>query len=245
MQLPFHPVTVDQEDRWAGTTPTPFAIPIDEPHGDAAKEQVRALADRVHAAAGSKPFLFAVTDAPDPIYGSSVDIFISPFAVTLAQPGAWTYNGTPPFAGSMVLDADGASLRTWGWIGWRWQVPLWYVWQAAYWNDKYHQRTTDLSRDAVTFDDGDDHGNLDGVLAYPDGSTSWRAKEIRRGLEDRALLDLLATCKGRDAADVIAAPLVPRALGDAHRGDDASWPHDEATWEAARRSLLDALASCK
>ena len=249
-------------DALAGTPFQPFSIPIDEPRRLWQKLAVRERAARVRAA-GAGRFLYVVTDRPHFVYGDLVDVHASPFAVTREgpRPGTlWTYNGTPPFAGAMILDTDGVALRTWGWIAHRWQVPLWYVWDAAYWSDRHNARRrggprfpppTDLDADAVTFDDGEDHGNLDGVLAFWGAwgpEPSLRLAALRRGLQDRALLELLATCAGPAAADELAAELVPTALGDAGRPGDSrpgSWPTDEAAWEAARHRILDAILACE
>lgn len=221
----------------SGTGQVPFAIPIDEPHTAQARAEVRALGDQVHAAGSG--FLMAVTDERRADYGGAVDVFIS----LRAHRGDWTYNGAPPRAGSMVLDAESPGMRTWGWIAWRWQIPIWYVWDALYWHDRHNKnRTLDAARDAVSFDAGDDHGNLDGVLALPGCTPTLRLAALRRGLQDRALLELAAKCD-RAAADHIAERMVPRALGDA--GDAPSWPRDEAAWETARRELLDVAARCQ
>jgi hypothetical protein len=247
-------------DALAATKQQPFAIPIDEPRGVEAKRAVRARAERVRAA-GQGKFLYAVTAGPDPIYGDLVDVHISPFLPTLEEPGGdrrWTYNGTPPFAGAMILDTGGAALRTWGWIGYRYRIPLWYVWDSAYWSDRHNERKrggprfpaqTAIDSDAVTFDDGEDRGNLDGVLAFWGASgpvPSWRLASLRRGLQDRALLELLDRCD-RARADAIAKRMIPKALGDAGKpgaSHPGAWPLDEARWEAARVELLDALAAC-
>jgi hypothetical protein len=123
------------------------------------------------------------------------------------------------------------------------------VWDALYWRDRYNRGrdrapATDLARDAVSFADSSDRGNLDGVLAYPGALPSLRLKALRRGLQDRALLDALAACAGRAAADAIAEALVPRALGQARRGDPPAWPADEVAWEAARQRVIDRLVAC-
>jgi len=65
---------------------------------------------------------------------------------------------------------------------------------------------------------------------------------MRRGLQDRALLDLASSCDARATAQV-AADLVPRALADAPAHGAPAWPTDEAAWELARRKLL-AIAAC-
>jgi hypothetical protein len=219
--------------------PTPVAVPIDEPHTAIARARVRALGEAAHAAGGGPGrFLLAVTDDRRTDYAGAVDVFFS----LRARAGDWTYNGAPPRAGAMVLDAEAPGLRTWGWIAWRYRIPLWYAWDALYWHDRHnHRGAFDPARDATSFDSGEDHGNLDGVLAMPGCQTTLRLAALRRGLEDRALLDLAARCD-RQAADAIAHRLVPRALGEA--GDAPSWPADEAAWEAARRELLAIADRC-
>jgi hypothetical protein len=170
--------------------------------------------------------------------GSAVDEYIS----LAASKGDWTYNGAPPRAGSMVLDAESPGMRTWGWIAWKYQVPLWYVWDALYWRDRHNKKKPlDAATDAVSFDDGDDLGNLDGVLAMPGCMPTLRLAALRRGLEDRALLELADSCAPKETATVVDQ-LIPRALGDA--SGDASWPRDEARWEAARQQLLELAARC-
>lgn len=256
--LPVEPGPLAAEVRaWleltAGSGQVPFAIPIDEPRAIVDQLRVRARAGWVRAAGGGPGrFLYAVTQRPSWLLGPDVDLHISPFAAGVV-PGAWTYNGTPPWAGAMVLDAADPGARTWGWIGFRHDVPVWYVWDALYWRDRYNRGRdaapfTDLVGDPRTFDDGEDHGNLDGVLAYPgDGGPlpSLRLKAVRRGLQDRALLEALAACAGRPAAQAIAREVVPRALAHARRGERPTWSADEAVWEAGRQRALDALVACR
>jgi hypothetical protein len=238
-----------------GTGQVPFAIPIDEPRTPDARKRVRALAEVVRGAGGGPgKFRFAVTDSPRPEYGDAIDLYIAWHAAHLAgdRHDRWTYNGGPPRAGAMVLDAQTPGMRTWGWIAHRWKIPVWYVWDALYWHDRHNRkgaplpgRAVDPSIDSVSFFDGEDHGNLDGVLALPaaDGCRrTLRLASLRRGFQDRALLELAARCDP-DATARLAAELVPRALGDAPDGP-ASWPADEAAWELARRKLLTLAASC-
>jgi hypothetical protein len=61
---------------------------------------------------------------------------------------------------------------------------------------------------------------------------------LRRGLQDRAILEALAACGARDVVDREVRALVPRAL-DEGKGA-AAWPSDEAAWEASRGRLYDA-----
>lgn len=233
---------------WLAAMPDhqPFAIPIDEPRKPDARRKVRALADAIRAVDPQHRFHLAVTDAPDPIYGDAVDLYISWLAPHLAgdKYARWTYNGAPPWAGNMTVDAVQPGLRTWGWIAWRWNIPTWYAWDALYWHDRHNRHGAALpgrAMDPVSFDDGEDHGNLDGVLALPAPGgcrPTLRLKQLRRGLQDRALLEAASRCNA-DAAKAIAAQVVPKALGDASGA--ASWSPDPAVWEQARAKLVSLL----
>lgn len=231
---------------------TPFAIPIDEPRSLADKQRARRIAEQIGRAGGGRPGLLrAVTDARLPVYGDSIDLYISPanFPVA-AQAGAqqgerfWTYNGKPPSAGSMIIDSDGAALRTWGWIAERYRVELWYAWEGLYFSDRYNRGgPTDVRRDPVTFDErsrgGSDFGNGDGLLVYPGPLPSLRLKALRRGLQDRLLLRQLSACGGEQRARRIVERMVPRALGEARAAP--SWSIEESAWEQARNRVLDGI----
>jgi len=248
VDLPADPLAAASEARaWRGLTPNqrPFAIPIDEPK-PAMRARVRALAEAVHDA--NRDLLFAVTDQPRTEYGDTIDLYITLVPKLTDAFVRWSYNGAEPHAGSMVVDASPPGTRTWGWIAWRYRIAVWYAWDALYWHDRHNHksappRALEPHVDAQSFDDGDDQGNLDGVLALPDPAgcrPTLRLEALRRGLEDRALLDLASACD-MDATNALAKSLVPEALGDA--GNHISWPRDEAPWEAARRRLLE-LAAC-
>jgi hypothetical protein len=240
-----------------GLDATPFAIPIDEPHTPAQKARARHIADVIGQAGGGRPRLLrGVTDVvDDDVYADAIDVFISPKNLpALAherQPRGerfWTYNGRPPEAGSMVLDAEGVALRTWGWIAYRYDIELWYAWEALYFSDRYNGGgPTDVMRDPITFDErrkhGDDWGNGDGLLAYPGPRPSIRLKALRRGLQDRLLLRELESCGGGEVARRISRRMIPRALSEA--GTTPAWPTLETTWEEARGEVLDAIeATC-
>jgi hypothetical protein len=239
-------------DLFHGTKVTPFAIPVDEPHTAEEKKRARRIAEVVGSAGGGRPRLLrGVTDVASSVYGDAMDVFISPKNFPESQSARedrgerfWTYNGRPPAAGSMVLDTEGAALRTWGWIAERYHVDLWYAWEGLYFSDRYnHGGPTDVMHDAITFDErrkgGTDWGNGDGVLAYPGPLPSLRLKVLRRGLEDRLLLRELESCGGAQVSHDIVRRTIPRALGEAR--DRATWPSDEIDWEHARSEILDAI----
>jgi hypothetical protein len=143
----------------------------------------------------------------------------------------------------MIIDTHGTALRTWGWIAYRYQVPLWYAWAGMYYRDVYNKREPrNVLVDPITFQDAEDHGNGDGLLAYPGALPSLRLKALRRGLQDRLLLQTLDACGGQARARDLARRAIPRALGQAEPGARPLWPTTEPPWEAARHELLDAIA---
>ena len=235
-----------------GRAQVPFGFTIDEPDEEE-RAQVRAHGVAARAAgAGDGRFLYAVTDEPREEYQGAVDVFVSPRGIPPPSgypPGThfWTYNGRSPSAGSMTIDKPGTALRTWGWIAERYHIELWFAWEGLYYTDRYNRATapTDTMHQPLTYDErkkgGEERGNGDGLLVYPGPLPSLRLKALRRGLEDRLLLRRLAGCPGGagDAAG-IARQMIPRAMREAD--GKQSWPDDEASWELARRAVLDALA---
>jgi hypothetical protein len=85
------------------------------------------------------------------------------------------------------------------------------------------------------------------VLALPGSKTApclptLRLAAIRRGQQDRALIELAAKCKP-DETEALVHSLIPTALGDAPVKGRPAWPTDDAEWEKARVKLLE-LAAC-
>ncbi len=257
--IPADPATAgDVVKAWIAATKdtglVPFAIPIDEPGTPEARAKVVELAKVVRAAGGGPTtFRFALTDDPRPEYGDLIDLYISLRTPRSHGGKQWTYNGAPPRAGSMVLDAETPGARTWGWIAHLWNIPVWYVWDALYWHDRHNRKGAPLPGkplevgiDPTSFEKDEDHGNLDGVLALPGAQgcrKTLRLASIRRGQQDRVLLEQASAC---DAAKTkaIAEKMIPTALGDAPAKGDPPWPTDESAWELARRELIAIAASC-
>ena len=247
-------------DFFRGRPTLPFTFTIDEPSG-AERDQVRTHAEAVHRAGGGPDTLpFMVTDAAAPVYRGAVDIFCSPLSIP-PPPGwpaptrFWTYNGRPPRAGNMTIDKPGTALRTWGWIGARYDIGLWYAWEGMYYSDRYNlgpgAPPTDVLHNPLNDDErhkgGHDWGNGDGLLMYPGPVPSLRLKALRRGLQDRLLLRRLASCGPEGAAEsaALARRMVPAALGAVAADQPQTWPDDEQSWETARNDILDAiLSSC-
>ena len=96
--------------------------------------------------------------------------------------------------------------RTWGWIAHRWHIPVWYVWDALYWHDRHNRKGAPLpgraldptrrSRSASTT--ARTTATSTACSRCPATATpcqpTLRLAAIRRGLQDRALLELAASC---------------------------------------------------
>jgi hypothetical protein len=221
-----------------GTGHVPFAIPIDEPRTPERIRDVVELGKAIRAAGGGPhTFRFAVTAPPRPEWLGLVDQYIQ--LRPAPHSGAWQYNGLAPWSGTMILDAETPGMRTWGWIAHRDAIAKWYVWDALYWHDRHNRKGAPLPgraldlRDPISFDDGEDHGNLDGVLALPGCRPTLRLAALRRGQQDRALLELADACDPIATAMVVARTM-PR------RG----WSTDESVWEESRRELIR-IAVCR
>jgi len=92
----------------------------------------------------------------------------------------WVYQWDEPYIGGQFIDADALSMRTWAWIGWKYNIDGLLYWAVNFWNE-------DPYTDPVT------QGNLngDGTLFYPgkqvdiyEPVTSIRMKAFYRGIQD-------------------------------------------------------------
>lgn len=123
---------------------------------------------------------------------------------------SWTYNGAPPHAGSFLLDGVSPGARTWGWIAWRWNISLWYVWDALYWHDRHNRNGLPLpgkplmpAADPTSFNDGGDRPATEALAARvvpralgdapKKSAQSWSADESDWERARRELIQL-ATC---------------------------------------------------
>lgn len=178
----------------------------------------------------------------------------------------WFYNGGRPAAGAIVIDSPATDARVVGWAAFKHAADGYFYWHGVHWQHNAQKKIGDRNQDVwanpITFDNRTeaqtDQGfiNGDGVLVYPgedklhpeqdrgiDGPVSTiQMANLRRGLQDHALLTL-ARRHGLEQ-DIRAAldRLVPRVFSDAvdtelgfsERGND---------YEEVRQRLLRAIAN--
>ena len=248
-------------DFFRGRPTLPFTFTIDEPSG-AERDQVRTHAEAVHRAGGGPPTLpFMVTDAAAPIYRGAVDIFCSPLSIP-PPPGwpaatrFWTYNGRPPRAGNMTIDKPGTALRTWGWIGARYDIGLWYAWEGMYYSDRYNlgpgapadrcvaqpaqRRRAPQGRPRLGQRRRPAHVPRPGPVAPPQGAPPRPA-----GPPPPPPTRILRPRSSGPSQPRSPRRMVPAALGAVAADQPQTWPDDEMSWETARNHILDAiLARC-
>ncbi len=175
----------------------------------------------------------------------------------------WFYNGGRPHVGAVVIDAPATDARVMGWAAFRHDADGYFYWHANHWRHngqkKIGDRNQNVWREPITFDNRTEgkmeNGfiNGDGVLVYPGEDvlhpdedrgiagpiSSIQMANLRRGLQDHALLTL-ARQRGADAAVAEALDaVVPRVLSDA--GPAVAFAEDGNAWERARQKLLRAV----
>lgn len=143
----------------------------------------------------------------------------------------------PPLA----IDTPLVGARAWGWIVARYELEGLLNWEVDHWTEacRGNPRCSpggELNLEANLIFRAEEYGGKVGD-AYP----SYRLKALRRGSQDVALLSIYAQ-HAPDTAALIAAAVVPNALGDQvpPKGPGA-WSMDPETYHAAREAVLDRL----
>jgi hypothetical protein len=178
----------------------------------------------------------------------------------------WFYNGGRPAGGAIVIDSPATDSRVVGWAAFKHGADGYFYWHGVHWRHnnqkKIGDRTQDVWATAVTFDNrteaNADNGfiNGDGVLVYPGEEklhpeqdrgiagpvSTIQMANLRRGLQDHALLTLARRYGLEREIAATIDRLVPRVFSDAvdmelgfsERGND---------YEDARQRLLHAIAT--
>ncbi len=167
--------------------------------------------------------------------------------------GWWFYTSCcagEPAVGSPYLEGEALSLRTWGWVTFRYGLEGAVTWEvdggrtgideASCWTDPMCSGYG-INGDALLVYVGEPVG-----LPANQPVASIRLKNLRRGSQDHEYLWLLAEHDGsRERADAIAAQVVPHALDDGLDEESpppGPWAHSPVAFEDARRHVADLLA---
>jgi hypothetical protein len=177
----------------------------------------------------------------------------------------WFYNGGRPAAGAIVIDSPATDARVVGWAAFKHDADGYFYWHGVHWRHNSQKQIGDRNQDVwahpVTFDNRTeekaDNGfiNGDGVLVYPGEDklhpqqdrgiagpvSTIQMANLRRGLQDHALLTL-ARQRGLDQEIAAALErLVPRVFSDAVQ-TELGFSENGDDYEEVRQRLLRALA---
>ena len=179
----------------------PFAIPIDEPHGDCARAK-RARARRARARRRRRTGPASCSRSPTsraPSYGDLIDLYITLSRAATRRAGR--YNGAPPRAGSMVVDArsagrcargDGSRGVTRSRSGTRGRRCTGTI---ATTNRALPPRRSTRTATRAASTTARITATSTACSRSPGCHPTLRLEALRRGLEDRALLELAATLR--------------------------------------------------
>jgi hypothetical protein len=178
----------------------------------------------------------------------------------------WFYNGGRPAGGAIVIDSPATDSRVVGWAAFKHGADGYFYWHGVHWRHNAQKRLGDRNQDVwanpITFDnrteEKPDNGfiNGDGVLVYPGEEKLHPAQDrgiagpvstiqmanLRRGLQDHALLTL-ARRHGLDQEIAAALDrLVPRVFSDA-LASGGGFSENGNEYEEVRQRLLKAIAA--
>lgn len=177
----------------------------------------------------------------------------------------WFYNGGRPAGGSIVIDSPATDARVVGWAAFKHDADGYFYWHGVHWRHnnqkKFGDRDQDVWGNPITFDNRsegkDDNGfiNGDGVLVYPGEErlhpdqdrgiagpiSTIQMANLRRGLQDHALLTMARRLGlDREVAGALAR-LVPRVFSDAV-ATEIGFSENGNDYEEERQRLLRAMA---
>lgn len=174
-----------------------------------------------------------------------------------------------PSLGLEAINTHGVALRTWPWIAWKYHTDGHIYWCGNYWHPTAPYDTADGQPQAYNdgngtlFYPGNKLGTVGGLTDIDGPLSSVRMKNLRRGRQDVAYLELL-TDRGFEAfADSVANALVASALcaeysptgafrgGKSHyqgpfvdpRGPNGQWPDSASNWYLARKGMGEFLTT--
>jgi hypothetical protein len=177
----------------------------------------------------------------------------------------WFYNGGRPQIGAIIIDSPAADSRMIGWAAFKHDADGYFYWHANHWRHNSQKKVGDRNQDVwvnpITFDNRSetkpDQGfiNGDGVLIYPGQEVLHPAQDrgiagpvstiqmanLRRGLQDHALLTMARGLGLNDVVDRAIGRVVPRVFSDVTRDSSVGFSENGNDYEEARQAVLRGL----
>jgi hypothetical protein len=172
----------------------------------------------------------------------------------------WFYNGNRPRYGSVILEGAAVDQRVNSWILYKYNINTHFIWHSTAWNHngqgpKKHLHQ-DIFNNPLTFiNDQMEFGNGDGILFYPGRMPyypdedrglnrilpSIRLKNIRRGQQDAAIMQMAEQKAGKEKVLALVNKIVPKALSEVSMKDPVPWSEHGDDYDRVRLELLQLL----
>lgn len=172
----------------------------------------------------------------------------------------WFYNGNRPRYGSVILEGTAVDLRVNSWILYKYGIKTWFLWEGTQWDHngqgpKGHLHQNMFQNPLTFINDEFEFGNGDGIILYPGHMPfylqeerglnrllpSIRLKNIRRGQQDAAIMQMAALKAGREKVIRLIQQIVPRALSEVSMKEAVPWSQKGDDYDRVRNELLSLL----
>jgi hypothetical protein len=172
----------------------------------------------------------------------------------------WFYNGNRPRYGSVILEGAAVDLRVNSWILYKYAINTHFIWQSTAWDHnmqgpKKHLHQNIFNNPLTFINDQMEFGNGDGILFYPGRMPyypdedrglnrilpSIRLKNIRRGQQDAAIMQMAEQKVGREKVILLINKVVPKALSEVSMKDAVPWSEHGDDYDRVRLELLKLL----
>ncbi|MEZ4810705.1 MAG: DUF4091 domain-containing protein [Allomuricauda sp.] len=172
----------------------------------------------------------------------------------------WFYNGSRPFYGAVILEAEAVDFRVNGWIKYLFGINTWFIWHGTHWRHNHQGPKGHLHQQVFTepltfINWGFNYGNGDGIVFYPGHMPlqkeedrglnkvlpSIRLKNIRRGQQDYELLWLAEQKIGKAKITELVRKIVPKAMHEVKKEDPVAWSQRGDDYDEIRNQILNLL----
>jgi hypothetical protein len=172
----------------------------------------------------------------------------------------WFYNGNRPRYGSVILEGAAVDFRVNSWILYKYGINTWFIWQGTHWQHnlqgpKRHLHQNVFANPLTFINEHLEYGNGDGIIFYPGHMPfypeedrgvnrllpSIRLKNIRRGQQDAAIMQMAEKKAGRPKVISIINKVVPKALSEISMIDAVQWSQRGDDYDRVRDELLNLL----
>jgi hypothetical protein len=246
-----------------------FLYMPDEP-SSSEYDRIWKIADNIHSNPGpGRRLPIFVTHRYDSALDGAIDIWCSPpggydIARALQERSKsrdyWIYNGGRPAGPAIVIDSPATDPRATIWACFKHAIRVYFYWHAVHWRHNSQMkpgadRNQNVWANPITYDNGQDYANGDGVLIYPGEEmlhpeedrgiagpcSTLQMANFRRGLQDHQYLTIARKLGLDSEVDEALSTVVPRMFSEA--GTNVGFAETGNVFEETRQQLARAIAT--